>query len=257
MRSSAIAISIFGTMLLGCPSDDNGGSGSGSSSSSTGTTDATMTSTTASTTMSTTATTTTEGTMTTTDASSSSETGTSAADSGSSDTGSSGESGSSGSSGSSDHGSGNEMGQCAHDQESCLDAQCCGNLQCCEGVPIPQGQAICYMECPDSDRNIKHGFAAIDGDRVLDQVATLPITTWTYDDDPSGARHIGPMAQDFQATFGVGASDKAIAKVDADGVALASVQALHRRVQSLQTENDELRASVAALTQRLDALERR
>jgi hypothetical protein len=259
MRSSAVVLSIFGAMaMLGCPQDNGNGSGEGSSSSSS-TTATTMTTLSGSATLSTSDTTTAStGASTTTTDASSSETGTTAADS--SGSGSTGSGSSGGSSGSSDTGHGmgsNDAGNCAHDQESCLDVMCCGNLECCMGVPIPDGQAICYMQCPDSDRNIKHAFDHVDVDRVLDQVATLPITTWTYDDDPSGARHIGPMAQDFQATFGVGGSDKAIAKVDADGVALASVQALHRRVQTLQSENDELRASVAALEARLAKLERR
>ena len=254
MRSSAVVLSIFGAMTLGCPQDNGNGSGGGSSSSSTSETS--MTTITATATMSTSETTvSTSASTTTTDGSSSTDASTSVADGSSTGTGtgSSGSDSGSGSSGSSS----DTHGQCAQQQESCLDTQCCGNLDCCMGQPIPAGQAICYSQCPDSDRNIKHSFGAVDVDRVLDQVATLPITTWTYDDDPSDARHIGPMAQDFQATFGVGGSDKAIAKVDADGVALAGVQALHRRVQTLQAENDDLRAGMAALEARLAKLERR
>lgn len=144
---------------------------------------------------------------------------------------------------------------CSQQQESCLEVQCCGNLDCCEGVPIPKGEAICYAQCPDSDRNIKRGFVAVDVDDVLDRVATLPITTWSYIEDPE-VRHIGPMAQDFQAAFAVGGTEKAIAKVDADGVALAAVQALHQHVATLEAENDELRTTLATLQQRLDRLER-
>ena len=56
---------------------------------------------------------------------------------------------------------------------------------------------------------------------------------------------MGPMAQDFRAAFGLGEDDKHIATVDADGVALAGVQALYRMVQ----ERDE---RIASQEQRLE-----
>lgn len=47
----------------------------------------------------------------------------------------------------------------------------------------------------------------------------------------TAVRHIGPMAQDFQHAFAVGADDKHIAVLDADGVALAAIQALYAMVR--------------------------
>jgi len=134
------------------------------------------------------------------------------------------------------------------DQESCANGeQCCENLECCAGIPIPPGQEYCSAgPCPISDRNKKENFVAIDPHDVLAKVVAMPITTWSYTFE-GGVRHIGPMAQDFKAAFGVGATDKAIFQVDADGVALASVQALHEEVESLQKENDELRERLAKL----------
>ncbi len=128
---------------------------------------------------------------------------------------------------------------------------------CCEGQPIPQGQAVCYANiCPVSDRNRKRDFAAIDGDALLDRLAAVPITTWSYRAEAGEVRHIGPMAQDFQQAFGVGATDELIFQIDADGVALAGVQTLHRHLGALQRENEALRDELSALTRRLDALER-
>ena len=145
--------------------------------------------------------------------------------------------------------SGSESGMtCSADSESCANGElCCRGLICCAGVPVPPGQEYCGMDCPDSDRNIKESFAAVDAEAVLDKVATLPITSWSYKSEGSQVRHIGPMAQDFKATFEVGSSDRAIAKVDADGVALAAIQGLSRRVQDLQRENTELRERLAKL----------
>jgi hypothetical protein len=99
-----------------------------------------------------------------------------------------------------------------------------------------------------SDVNAKTGIAPVDGDEVLAAVAELPISTWSYRDDP-GVRHLGPMAQDFAAAFGLGESDTHIASLDTSGVALAAIQAL-------AAENAELRAGYAEMEARLAALER-
>lgn len=154
-----------------------------------------------------------------------------------------------------DSSGGSESGNvCAGANDSCADGEkCCNQLQCCEGVPVPPGQEYCSVMCPDSDRNMKENFAAIDADATLAKVAALPVTSWNYTFEDPGVRHIGPMAQDFKATFDVGATDKAIAKVDADGVALAAIQALHRRTSELRAENDELRERLAKLERAANA----
>ncbi|MBV8489750.1 MAG: tail fiber domain-containing protein, partial [Candidatus Eremiobacteraeota bacterium] len=78
-----------------------------------------------------------------------------------------------------------------------------------------------------SDRNLKTGIALLDNDSILDRVAMLPITEWSYISEP-GVRHVGPMAQDFYAAFGVGEDNRHITTIDEDGIALAAIQALHR-----------------------------
>jgi hypothetical protein len=92
---------------------------------------------------------------------------------------------------------------------------------------------------------------------VLDQVSELPMSTWSYKSGKDGfARHIGPMAQDFQAAFDVGASDRSIFQIDADGVSLTAIQALDAKVDALETENARLRAMVRELEERLAKLEK-
>jgi len=149
-----------------------------------------------------------------------------------------------------------EPGVCQNDGESCANGlECCPGLDCCEGQPIPPGQEYCSdMLCPISDRNRKEGFAPIDAKEVLDRVVAMPITTWSYTFE-EGVRHIGPMAQDFRAAFDVGATDKAIFQVDADGVALASIQALHAEVEQLRKEKAELQETLSSLEARLQRLE--
>ena len=104
---------------------------------------------------------------------------------------------------------------------------------------------------PPSDRNLKEAFAPVDPRAVLARVAALPIETWSYKGET--ARHLGPMAQDFVAAFGLGADDRHIFPLDAGGVALAAIQGLHAlvraqdaRLRALEDELAALRAEVAA-----------
>jgi len=96
-----------------------------------------------------------------------------------------------------------------------------------------------------SDRNAKEAFAPVDARAILDRVARLPIETWRY--KGQGIQHIGPMAQDFAAAFGVGPDDRHIDLVDANGVALAAIQALARRIEAQETELTALRAALTRL----------
>ncbi len=106
-----------------------------------------------------------------------------------------------------------------------------------------------------SDRKVKEHFAAVDGVAVLEQVAALPITTWNYRSQPEAIRHIGPVAQDFYATFGLGESATQISAVDADGVTLAAIQGLHSLLTAQVEQREQLLARNAELKQRLAELE--
>ena len=52
------------------------------------------------------------------------------------------------------------------------------------------------------------------------RITAMPITTWKYDSEVSGARHMGPMAQDFHAGFGLGDDDRHVTDIDESGVAM-------------------------------------
>lgn len=60
--------------------------------------------------------------------------------------------------------------------------------------------------------------AAPHGPEILERLSTLPVYGWRYRDEPEGIRHLGPMAQDFMAAFGLGDDDCRIMCVDANGV---------------------------------------
>jgi hypothetical protein len=129
------------------------------------------------------------------------------------------------------------------------DQPCAGNHDCCAGLCC-QTSGLCGPQCLISDRNRKTNFGSVDPADMLHRVRALPITTWNYRSDDPAIRHIGPMAQDFAALFGVGVDDRHIHPLDGQGVALAAIQGLLAEIQTLQ-------ADAAHLAVRLAALERR
>jgi len=113
-----------------------------------------------------------------------------------------------------------------------------------------------------SDRNLKENFTPVDGQEVLASLAEIPITIWNYTTEDSSIRHMGPVAQDLYAAFGLGESETSISTVDADGVALAAIQGLYQlsqgqdaRIQALEEENASLREQLDGLDARVAALE--
>jgi hypothetical protein len=58
---------------------------------------------------------------------------------------------------------------------------------------------------------------------------------------------MGPTAQDFSAAFGLGAEDRHINTIDADGVALAASQGLYKKNQTLKEQLENLEARLMAL----------
>ena len=99
-----------------------------------------------------------------------------------------------------------------------------------------------------SDRNRKENFSNVDGEDLLHRLQRVPVMTWNYKTQNTSSRHMGPVAQDFMAAFGLGESNLLINTVDIDGVNMAAIKALMARTEALQKENDELKA-------RLDRLE--
>ncbi|MEZ5289393.1 MAG: tail fiber domain-containing protein, partial [Vicinamibacterales bacterium] len=110
-----------------------------------------------------------------------------------------------------------------------------------------------------SDVHSKEHFRDLDGDEVLARLARMPIREWNYRAQDPAIRHVGPTAQDFAAAFGLGEDALRISTIDADGIALRAIQALESRTRverdALADENAALRAALASLTARIDALE--
>ena len=97
----------------------------------------------------------------------------------------------------------------------------------------------------NSDKNAKMAIEPVNASEILTKVAALPVSSWIYRDDTARARHIGPMAQDFYALFGTGASETGISTLDTSGVALAAIQALQAENEALKARLDRLEAEIA------------
>ena len=105
----------------------------------------------------------------------------------------------------------------------------------------------------NSDVNAKRDIVPVDRQDVLAKIAQLPIAEWSYKDTP-GQRHVGPMAQDFHAAFGLGRDNKHIATLDTSGVALAGIQALAEENRALKAQDNRISAENQALRSELEEL---
>jgi hypothetical protein len=106
-----------------------------------------------------------------------------------------------------------------------------------------------------SDRNRKENFLALEGEDVLARLRRVPVSSWNYITQDRSIRHMGPMAQDFYAAFGLGENELMINSVDIDGVNMAAIQALTARTDALQSENAALRQENADLRARVERIE--
>jgi hypothetical protein len=149
----------------------------------------------------------------------------------------------------------------------CCGNGCCGpGSLCCESDgPVAGTLPSCFTPtadqptCPQgcaplckSDRNQKKNIEPVDTAAILEKVGRLPISAWTYTKEPPEVRHLGPMAQDFRATFGLGDDDRTYFAVDAQGVALAAIQALNERVMAQAARIEKLERENRALARRLE-----
>lgn len=99
-----------------------------------------------------------------------------------------------------------------------------------------------------SDQKEKENFEEIDRRQVLETLSALPLSAWNLRAQPKEKRHIGPMAQDFNGSFGYlfGELESPIHinTMDAIGVSMAAIQGLYQvvkekeeKIVSLETRN--------------------
>lgn len=100
-----------------------------------------------------------------------------------------------------------------------------------------------------SDMNKKENIQPVDRREILRKLEELPISIWNFKGEERSVRHVGPMAQDFHALFGLGNDNRTISTIDPAGVALAAIQ-------ELTTENTELRKRLEKLESLVESLTR-
>ncbi|MEZ5442348.1 MAG: hypothetical protein R3F15_12770 [Lysobacterales bacterium] len=100
-----------------------------------------------------------------------------------------------------------------------------------------------------SSRSFKEQLVAVTGASILDLLANLPIYSWQY--IGSSERHLGPVAEDFHAAFGLGTDPTRLAPGDLAGVAVAATQALQAELAAKDAKIAELEARLARIEARL------
>ena len=108
----------------------------------------------------------------------------------------------------------------------------------------------------------KERFTPTDSIDVLEKVDSLEVSTWQYRDDDGDARHMGPTAEQFHDTFGLGDDEHHIAPLDTGGVALTAIQGLSTqidekddRIERLEADRDDLQDNLDAKDDRIERLE--
>lgn len=97
-----------------------------------------------------------------------------------------------------------------------------------------------------SSVSMKDRITPVDASSLLTKLGELPISEWSYKHTVED-RHIGPMAEDFHAMFGLGPDDKHINPTDLAGVSLAAAKALVTRFEAQQLRIDAQQARIDAL----------
>jgi hypothetical protein len=105
-----------------------------------------------------------------------------------------------------------------------------------------------------SSRDLKTNFEPVDPRMILRKVTELPMQSWNYKADSATVRHIGAISQDFYKAFQLGDSDRAIATVDGDGVALAAIQGLNEELNDRDKRIDRLEQILDKQQKQMDAL---
>jgi trimeric autotransporter adhesin len=131
------------------------------------------------------------------------------------------------------------------------------NLGGTTGCNLPAGSGV--FNCTSS-RYTKENFVLETS--VLSKLRKISVSSWNYIDEGAKVRHIGPMAEDFYAQFGLGTGNTSIGVQDLAGVSIAAVKELDAQLQEknaeierLQNELKQMKDNQTELEKRLAAIE--
>lgn len=97
-----------------------------------------------------------------------------------------------------------------------------------------------------SSKEVKKDKKSLNGKEVLDGLEEIPVEKWTYKKGvEDGGEHIGPYAEDVHEQFGDGVAPggKRLDPVSMNGLALAAVKALAKKVKVLEDGSKSVRRS--------------
>ena len=124
------------------------------------------------------------------------------------------------------------------------------------GVVLPAGAGSWSTL---SDCNVKDNITPVDITSFLDKLDSSEVFEWNYISQDSSVRHIGPMAQDFYNTFGMGTDSTVINSGDFDGINFVLLQALNQKTIELEAQGEainEMTAEIEALRRQREELEK-
>lgn len=116
------------------------------------------------------------------------------------------------------------------------------------------GASYATQHINTSSRRFKNPVGPVDSSSILEKLTQLPISTWVYKNTPD-MPHIGPMAEDFLAIFGLG-DGSSISTVDTAGIAFAAIQELSEQQVKKDAEFAALRADNEALRSELESIKK-
>lgn len=141
-----------------------------------------------------------------------------------------------------------EGAACSQDGELCeLDGDDCNaNLLCAATDPKEQSGG-----CPKSLASTKHDIVYLSPtsrDRIRDEVVTMPLATWKYNDqDPNAREHLGFIIDDQPATSpAVRSSGERVDLYGYTSMAVAAIQAQDAQIRELREEVTRLREEIRA-----------
>ncbi len=121
------------------------------------------------------------------------------------------------------------------------------------GVMLPGGSGSWSFL---SGAAFKTNIEPVDSHELMENLAKLPIYTWSYAAQEPSTRHMGPLSEDFFAAFGLGENDQYISAIDLLGVSLASARVINEgwktdrvRIELLELDIQQLETRLAALEQ--------
>ncbi len=101
-----------------------------------------------------------------------------------------------------------------------------------------------------SDKSKKINFNLVESETVLSKIQSIPVYRWNYKSQDSSNEHMGPTAQDFYRAFELGKTEKRITTGDFDGIVMAGIKGVAKRLERLEMEHkkiDKARGSVVNL----------